>query len=71
MSIRPGSERLFSLIDISLRLQGAAEHLQVNPYLVSCTYENYRIVLFKDGRALIHGTNQAAVARAVYDRLLG
>ena len=42
----------------------------VNPYLLSCTFEDYRMVLFKDGRAIIHGTNDPKRARVIYNRLI-
>ena len=42
----------------------------VNPYLLSCSFEDHRMVLFKDGRAIIHGTNDPKRARVIYNRLI-
>ena len=42
----------------------------LNRYLLSCKFEDYRIVFFKDGRAIIHSTNEAKKARAVYNRFI-
>lgn len=41
-----------------------------NPFLLSCEFGDHRIVFFKDGRAIIHGTNDKKVARTVYNRFL-
>lgn len=58
-----------SLESLSLTLKGTATDMVVNPYLLSCTFNEHRIVLFKDGRAIIHGTNEPSVARAVYNKI--
>lgn len=71
VQIRPGTARTLSLSELSERLKGAVRDIIVNPYLLSFSLEDYRIVLFKDGRALIHGTNQASKAREIYDRYIG
>ena len=42
-----------------------------NPYLVSFTTNNHRLVIFKDGRALVHGTKDIAEAKTLYHRYLG
>ncbi|MFJ8355276.1 molybdopterin-synthase adenylyltransferase MoeB [Bacillus paramycoides] len=42
-----------------------------NPYLLSCQLEDYRIVIFQDGRVFIHGTNEIQKAKQLYYRLLG
>ncbi|MEK4467966.1 MULTISPECIES: molybdopterin-synthase adenylyltransferase MoeB [Bacillus] len=42
-----------------------------NPYLLSCQLEEYRIVIFQDGRVFIHGTNEIQKAKQLYYRLLG
>ena len=38
---------------------------------VSLTDPYYEITLFKDGRAIIKGTDEPALARAVYARYIG
>lgn len=42
-----------------------------NPYLLSCQLQDYRLVIFKDGRVFIHGTNNIQEAKNLYYRLLG
>jgi hypothetical protein len=38
---------------------------------VSLTDPDYEITLFKDGRAIIKGTDEPALARAIYARYIG
>ncbi|RSK27928.1 thiamine biosynthesis protein MoeB [Bacillus sp. HMF5848] len=42
-----------------------------NPYLLSVLTPPYRIVVFRDGRMLVHGTNDLAKAKALYHRYIG
>ncbi len=42
-----------------------------NPFLLTCEVLPYRLVLFQDGRALIHGTNDVELAKSFYLSLLG
>lgn len=42
-----------------------------NPYLLSFSIGNHRLVIFRDGRALIHGTKDIAEAKTLYHRYLG
>lgn len=42
-----------------------------NPHLVACEFEHHRIVLFRDGRMLIHGTKDVTQARKLAAKLLG
>ncbi|MBM7690619.1 molybdopterin/thiamine biosynthesis adenylyltransferase [Peribacillus deserti] len=45
--------------------------VKANPYLVSAQNENERIVVFKDGRALVHGTKDVIHAKSVYQKIMG
>ena len=45
--------------------------IQQNPYLLSCQLKDYRLVIFKDGRVLVHGTNDVQQAKNLYYSLLG
>jgi sulfur carrier protein ThiS adenylyltransferase len=45
--------------------------VQRNPYLLSFNVDPYRLVVFKDGRVLIHGTKDIAEAKVLYHRYLG
>ncbi|MFD1067526.1 ThiF family adenylyltransferase [Oceanobacillus locisalsi] len=42
-----------------------------NPYLLSFEVDSFRIVLFQDGRTLVHGTMDHLEAKNVYHRYLG
>lgn len=48
-----------------------AANLVHNPFLVSCEYENRQLVLFRDGRMLVHGTKDISEARKIAASLLG
>lgn len=45
--------------------------VQRNPYLLSFSADPHRLVVFKDGRVLIHGTKDISEAKALYHRYLG
>lgn len=42
-----------------------------NPYLLSFSIDDHRLVIFKDGRVLIHGTKSIPEAKTLYHRYLG
>ncbi|HDR7515648.1 molybdopterin-synthase adenylyltransferase MoeB [Bacillus mobilis] len=42
-----------------------------NPYLLSCQLDDYRVVIFRDGRVFIHGTNDISKAKQLYYRVFG
>ena len=41
------------------------------PYLLSFLVDEYRFVLFTDGRAFIHGTNDMKIAKRLYAKYVG
>lgn len=45
--------------------------VQRNPYLLSYSIDHHRLVIFKDGRVLVHGTKDITEAKALYHRYLG
>lgn len=47
---------------------GAVER---NPYLLSYTVNPHRLVVFRDGRVLVHGTKDISTAKALYHKYLG
>lgn len=72
VQIRPAFKRKLPLPEIAARFERLGEgKVERNPFLVSFTIGDRRIVLFEDGRALIHGTKNTAEAKAIYDRYLG
>ncbi len=71
VQLRPGLKpKTYSLPHLLERLENHITHPVLNGYLLSCKFEDYRIVFFKDGRAIIHGTNEAKKARAIYNRFI-
>ncbi|GGH86290.1 adenylyltransferase/sulfurtransferase [Pullulanibacillus pueri] len=71
VQIRPASLKQYDFKQLESQLQ---QHGKVkrNPYLLSCQLENdYRLVVFKDGRSFIHGTKNIQEAKSIYYRLLG
>lgn len=71
VQIRPQQTQQFSLENISKRLKPVVRHLKMNPYLLSFQVEGLQIVLFRDGRALIHGTKEKEKAKRIYQRYVG
>ncbi|WP_019154038.1 thiazole biosynthesis adenylyltransferase ThiF [Robertmurraya massiliosenegalensis] len=71
VQIRPSKQGEVDLNELSVHLSGSHFEVKGNPYLLSIEMEDNRIVIFKDGRALIHGTKDLAHARSIYQRLLG
>ena len=45
--------------------------VQFNEFLLRCSYPPYELTLFKDGRAIIKGTEEAGLARSVYSKMVG
>ncbi|MEH7384551.1 ThiF family adenylyltransferase [Bacillus sp. JJ1521] len=70
VQLRPGLPQTYSLEDLIKNVKHQVTNPVLNPYLLSCQFEDYRIVFFKDGRAIIHGINDAKTARAIYSRFI-
>ena len=70
IQIRPATSMSFTLNRLAENLSGFVTNVMVNLYLLSCTFEDHRMVLFKDGRAIIHGTHESSRARAIYNRII-
>ena len=70
VQIRPGVPKILNLKEIKKRLQKSVD-VQITPYLLSFLIDEYRFVLFTDGRAFIHGTNDTTVAKGLYARYIG
>ncbi|MGH9359278.1 MAG: ThiF family adenylyltransferase [Terriglobia bacterium] len=50
---------------------GAFGEVRANAYLVHCRLKDYELTVFPDGRALIKGTHDPAIARSLYARYIG
>ncbi|MNF01467.1 thiamine/molybdopterin biosynthesis MoeB-like protein [compost metagenome] len=55
----------------SLDKQEGIQMETTNSFLLSANVNDLRIVMFNDGRALVHGTADIVQARQVYKRVLG
>src|SRR5699024_250840 len=57
VQIRPPQEQKRNLPQLADQLEKTGGKVEVNDFLLSFSIEEERMVLFQDGRALIHGTN--------------
>jgi molybdopterin/thiamine biosynthesis adenylyltransferase len=71
VQIRPPQKMAISLETLSKQLKNLGYEVKGNPYLLSIEIREQRTVIFKDGRALIHGTKDITQAKSVYQRILG
>lgn len=62
-------ERDLAELETNLFAQGGK--IVRNPYLLSFSIGTHRMVVFKDGRALIHGTKDISEAKTLYHRYFG
>jgi len=62
--------RQLDLAALKNRLAAFGE-VRANAYLLQCRLEQYELTVFPDGRALIKGTQDPAVARSLYARYIG
>lgn len=71
VQIRPSEANSISLHELVLQWKKAGYKVAGNPYLVSVWKDNMRMVLFHDGRALVHGTNDPLQAKKIYHSFIG
>jgi adenylyltransferase/sulfurtransferase len=45
--------------------------VQFNDFLLKCSSPPFELTLFKDGRAIVKGTEEAGTARSVYSKMVG
>lgn len=70
VQIRPTRHAERNLSQMAEHLEKVSDQIMVNPFLLSIEKTPYRFVLFKDGRALIHGTNDIEEAKKLYYQYL-
>lgn len=73
VQIRPAQKMLIDLQQTAQRLAKLEENeVSVTPFLVSMTMPSeQRLVIFRDGRVMVHGTKDIAEARTLYHRYFG
>ncbi len=70
VQIRPPKKQTRNLAQLADQLVKTGGKVEVNDFLLSFTINEERMVLFQDGRALIHGTNNVDKAKTLYHRYL-
>ena len=63
--------RRLDLSDLSRRLAASADGVRCNGFLLRFRVPPYELTVFADGRAIVKGTQDPAVARSLYARFLG
>lgn len=63
--------RNLDLGELARRLGRAAEDLRQNAFLLRFRIRPYEMTVFPDGRAVVKGTHDPAVARSLYSRYIG
>jgi sulfur carrier protein ThiS adenylyltransferase len=71
VQIRPAGQRNYDLQELVELFAKQGLRVDANPYLVSVPLGEQRLVVFQDGRALIHGTKDVQEAKTIYYRYLG
>ncbi|MDE3169459.1 MAG: TOMM precursor leader peptide-binding protein, partial [Acidobacteriota bacterium] len=64
-------DRKLDLVALGRRLNGAARDIRCNEFLLRFGLPPYELTVFADGRAIIKGTKDPAVARSLYARYIG
>lgn len=70
MQIRRRDGGRLDLDEVAKRL-AAVGKLEKNRFLVRADIDTYRLTIFADGRAIIGGTSDPAVAKSLYARYVG
>jgi molybdopterin/thiamine biosynthesis adenylyltransferase len=71
VQIRPPKPETINLTILAEQLISLGYEVKANPYLLAVEFDGTRMVIFNDGRALIHGTKDINQAKSYYQRLLG
>jgi molybdopterin/thiamine biosynthesis adenylyltransferase len=71
VQVRPPKPMKLQLEKLATDLDGSGYVIKFNPFLLSLEKNGERMVVFQDGRALIHGTKDMIHAKSMYQRILG
>ncbi|MFG6150151.1 ThiF family adenylyltransferase [Halobacillus sp. B23F22_1] len=71
VQVRPSQLSILSLSELSRHLKPLTERVKGNGDLLMFHVEDVRFVVFKDGRTLIHGTEDVQEAKKLYQRYIG
>lgn len=70
VQIRPPQKQKRNLKHMADRLRKTGGKVEANEFLLSYTIGDERMVIFEDGRTLVHGTNDIDKAKTLYHRYL-
>ncbi|HEV2232410.1 MAG TPA: ThiF family adenylyltransferase [Terriglobia bacterium] len=70
VQIRRQESQGFDLATLKLRLEKFGP-VRGNEFLLKCALDPYELTIFNDGRAIIRGTQDLAVARSLYAKYVG
>ncbi|EHB64583.1 molybdopterin/thiamine biosynthesis adenylyltransferase [Paenibacillus lactis] len=72
VQIRPARPKRLALRQLAEQLNSLREgNATATPYMVMYRVNGHRLVIFEDGRTLIHGTSDIAAARTLYNKYVG
>ncbi|RLQ93255.1 thiazole biosynthesis adenylyltransferase ThiF [Falsibacillus albus] len=71
VQIRPSARVQRDLEQLEKALENQAGKVERNPFLLSYQFEDKRLIFFKDGRVMIHGTKDIAEAKTLYHKIVG
>ncbi|OCA91963.1 ThiF family adenylyltransferase [Pseudobacillus wudalianchiensis] len=71
VQVRPPNNRTFNLTELASILEKQGAKVTTNGFLLSAVILEKRIVLFQDGRMLVHGSKDPEGAKKLYQQLLG
>lgn len=63
--------RTLDLAELGRRLNGSSRNVRFNEFLLRFAVPPYELTVFSDGRAIIKGTKDPALARSLYARYIG
>jgi hypothetical protein len=70
VQIRRREGTRIDLDDLALKLKQVGS-LEQNRFLLRAVIDGYQITIFADGRAIINGTYDIAIAKSIYARYIG
>ena len=70
VQVQPGEDSRMDLTQVARRLRPSGS-VSLNDYMMKLEVNGYELALFRDGRAIVRGTEDEKEARAVYARYIG
>ena len=70
VQISPQQKSQLTLEQLAEKLQGTGA-VTLNPWLLRLTVPDHELTVFRDGRAIIQGTEDLSTARTLYARYIG